>query len=103
MNEIFLLLFSLVMGFLLGSLFFGGLWWTVRKGLSSQKSTLWFLASLWLRMIITSIGFYFSAAGDWNRLLMCLLGFIMARFVVIRMAQSLPKPVYPAQGDTHAP
>lgn len=102
MNETFLLMFPLLMGFLLGGLFFGGLWWTVWKGLSFKKSTLWFLASLWLRMIITAVGFYFSAAGDWNRLLMCFLGFIMARFVVIRITRSLAAPIYPAQEDTHA-
>ena len=103
MNETFLLLFPFVMGLLLGALFFGGLWWTVWKGLSSKKSTFWFLGSLWLRMSITLAGFYFSAAGHWRRLLMCLLGFFIARFIVIRVTRTLAKPNYPAQEVTHAP
>ena len=37
-------------GLVLGAIFFGGLWWTVRKGLSSQQPALWFLGSMLLRM-----------------------------------------------------
>ena len=37
-------------GGLLGTMFFGGLWWTVRTGVSSQRPALWFLGSLVLRM-----------------------------------------------------
>ena len=54
-------------------IFFGGLWWTVRKGVSSQRPALWFFGSLLLRMSIALAGFYFSARGHWQRLLVCLL------------------------------
>ena len=37
-------------GALLGSIFFGGLWWTVRQGVC-PKPVLWFLGSLLLRAI----------------------------------------------------
>jgi F1F0 ATPase subunit 2 len=49
MNEILNLILALVAGFLLGAFFFGGLWWTVQKGLSSRRPELWFLGSLLLR------------------------------------------------------
>jgi F1F0 ATPase subunit 2 len=82
MNEMPSLLFAGVAGLLLGAIFFGGLWWTVRKGLSLKQPALWFLGSLLLRMGIVLAGFYFVGHGDWKRLLACLLGFVIARFVV---------------------
>lgn len=82
MNETLSLALALVTGVLLGLMFFGGLWWTIRKGISSERPALWFFGSLLLRMGITLAGFYLIARGGWVRLLLCLLGFVMARLVV---------------------
>jgi F1F0 ATPase subunit 2 len=87
MIEAFTLLSAWVAGVLLGAVFFGGLWWTVARGLSSKHPGLWFLGSLLLRTSITATGFVFVASGHWERLLVCLIGFIMARLIVIRLAQ----------------
>ena len=76
-----------VAGVLLGAIFFGGLWWTVRKGVSSQQPALWFFGSLLLRTSIALAGFYFVAGGHWERLLVCLLGFVMARLIVTRLTR----------------
>ena len=46
MNETLSLVLALVAGVLLGAIFFGGLWWTVRKGVSSKQPALWFFGSL---------------------------------------------------------
>ena len=86
MNETLGLLLALVMGVLLGAMYFGGLWWTVQKGVSSKRPALWFFGSLLLRTSLTVAGFTFDAGGHWERLLMCLLGFIIARFIVTRFA-----------------
>jgi F1F0 ATPase subunit 2 len=88
MIETFTLLPVWVAGVVLGAIFFGGLWWTVCKGLSSKHPALWFLGSLLLRTSITVTGFYFVASGHWERLLVCLLGFIMARLIVAWLTQS---------------
>jgi len=88
MIETFTLLSAWVAGVLLGAVFFGGLWWTVRKGLSSNHPALWFLGSLLLRTSITATGFVFVASGHWERLLVCLVGFVMARLTVVRLTQS---------------
>ena len=74
-------------GLALGIIFFGGLWWTVQKGLSSQQAALWFSGSLLLRTGIAVTGFYFVSHGEWPKLLACLLGFLLARFAVTRFAQ----------------
>ena len=87
MNETLTLVLALVTGVLLGAIFFGGLWWTVRKGVSSERPALWFLGSLLLRTSITLTGFYFVSRGDWQRLLMCLLGFLIARPIVTRLTR----------------
>jgi F1F0 ATPase subunit 2 len=72
-------------GLLLGVFFFGGLWWTVQKGLSAARPALWFVCSLLLRTALTLAGFYLVAADDWQRLLACLAGFVAARFLVARL------------------
>jgi len=82
MNDTLLLVLALVTGALLGVIFFGGLWWTVRKGVTSKNPALWFFGSVLLRMSITLAGFYFVGRGHWERLLLCLLGFVLARLTV---------------------
>jgi len=110
MNEIMMLMLVLLSGILLGAIFFGGLWWTVRKGFSSKQPALLFLSSMLLRICIVLAGFYFISGGLWERLLLCLLGFVMARLIVTlllrsgqaRLTRSTEKPVYPAQEASHA-
>ena len=69
MNETLTWCWRWLAGVVLGAIFFGGLWWTVRKGVSSKQPALWFLGSLLLRMSIVLAGFYFVARGHWERLL----------------------------------
>lgn len=87
MSEVFNLIFALGAGLLLGAFFFGGLWWTVRRGLSFKQPALWFFGSLLLRTGITVAGFYFASGGHWDRLLMCLLGFFIMRHIVTRLTR----------------
>ena len=103
MNETLTLVLALVTGVLLGAMFFGGLWWTVQKGVSSKQPALWFFGSLLLRTSIALAGFYFIARGHWERLLVCLLGFVMARLIVTRLTRAAEKPTYLAQEASHAP
>ena len=87
MNEVLAAGAGMVAGVLLGAIFFGGLWWTVRKGLSSEWPALWFFGSLLLRMGIVLAGFYLSDGGHWARLLLCLVGFVIARLMVTRLTR----------------
>jgi F1F0 ATPase subunit 2 len=87
MNEVFRLIAALGAGLLLGAFFFGGLWWTVQKGLSARRPALWFLGSMMLRTGIAISGFYLASGGHWERLLMCLLGFFIMRHVVTRLTR----------------
>ncbi len=88
MLETLLLLLALVAGVFLGALFFGGLWWTVRRGVASHQPAIWFVGSLFLRTAIAMFGFYFVMQGDWRRLVACVCGFIIARICVVRLTSS---------------
>jgi F1F0 ATPase subunit 2 len=85
MNDVLSLVPALGAGGIIGAIFFGGLWWTVRKGLTSKKPSLWFFGSLVVRTILALAGFYFVSGGEWKKLLACLLGFVIARVIVIRL------------------
>jgi F1F0 ATPase subunit 2 len=76
------LVLPLLAGALLGMFFFGGLWWTIRRGVSSKQPAALFVFSLLLRTGIALGGFYFVASSDWRRVLSCLVGFILARLLV---------------------
>lgn len=87
MNETLVLALSVVAGVGLGALFFGGLWWTLRKALASSRSAVWFLGSLVVRTAIVLTAFFAIGRGDWKRLFGCLVGFIIGRFVVLRLTR----------------
>jgi F1F0 ATPase subunit 2 len=88
MNETVMLVLAGGAGVLLGAVFFGGLWWTVRKGVSSQRPALWFLGSMLVRTGIVVVGFYVVSGGAWQRLVAALLGFVIARLLVTRLTRS---------------
>jgi F1F0 ATPase subunit 2 len=104
MNETLMMALAWGFGVVVGVIFFGGLWWTVRKSLNSKRPALWIFGSLLLRIAIVAAGFYLFAGRHWERLLLCLLGFIAARFGVIRLTRPLgQKQAHPAQEANHAP
>ncbi len=79
------LVWSLLLGAGLGTFFFGGLWWTVKRAVSSTRAGLWFSVSLLVRISVVLVGFYFFGSGNWQQMLACLMGFIIARIVILRM------------------
>ena len=90
------LVVPLLVGVLLGAVFFGGLWWTVQRAVSARWVALWFFASLLLRTGIVLGGFYLSCGDDWQRWLAALFGFVVARVVVTRVTR--PQTDFP-EGD----
>ena len=104
MNEWLMLALAGMAGLLLGAIFFGGLWWTVRLGVASGRPALLFLGSLLLRTVVVVAGFYLVGDGHWQRLLACLFGFAIARVIVTRLAGP-PLEHYnaPSKESGHAP
>ena len=75
-------------GMALGAGFFGGLWWSVRRGAASANPALWFGASMLLRTALALAGFYLVGGAQWQRMAACLLGFYMARLAVLRLTRA---------------
>ena len=88
MHETLTGLLSWFAGLGLGAIFFAGLWWTVLNLASSRRPALLFMGSLLLRMGLSLAGFYWVSNGHWQRLLLCLLGFVTARLIVMRLTRS---------------
>jgi F1F0 ATPase subunit 2 len=88
MTEILYYILALVAGLALGTLFFGGLWFTVKKAVTAKVPAVWIIGGFIIRTSITLIGFYFVSLGSWQRLLMCLLGFVVARMLVMKFTKT---------------
>lgn len=82
LNEMVFTILVFMAGLALGTFFFGGLWLTIKIMQITKMPSLVFLASFVLRIGIVLNGFYFIAATHWSNMLICLMGFIIARFVV---------------------
>ncbi len=95
---------AMICGTGLGSVFYGGLWWTVRRLATSRRPALAVSISLLLRMGVALGGLHLVGHGDWVRLLSCLLGFLLARVAVTRLARRwAAQPVAQLGGLHHAP
>ena len=105
MNEALTLVLACVAGAALGAIFFGGLWWTVRKSVASRQPALWMFGSLVLRMGVALTGFYFVSGSQLKPLLACISGFFIARLAVTwltRLPAESPQ-ADPARKASHAP
>jgi F1F0 ATPase subunit 2 len=103
MNESVALVLAWLAGGVLGAVFFGGLWWTVCRGISARQPALWFSGSLLLRVSIALAGFYRVSDGHPKRLIACLFGFFIARSIVTRLTRVSEKTPCPTGKDSHAP
>jgi F1F0 ATPase subunit 2 len=103
MIDLLSLVFALIAGMMLGAIFFGGLWWTVRKGVSAKHPAFWFFGSMLLRTCIVVLGFYFILGDSWQRLVAGLLGFIVARLIVTRLTLETEQTSEMEQEAGHAP
>jgi len=104
MNEPLTLAWAGVAGVLLGGMFFGGLWWTVRKGVVSSRPALLFVASFVLRTSLALAGFYLVGREAWQLLACCLLGFVVARIIVTWFTRSpTERPDIETAEVRHAP
>lgn len=103
MIDVLSLVFGLIAGMMFGTIFFGGLLWTVHKGVSAKHPAFWFLGSMLLRTCIVVLGFYFILGNSWQRLVAGLLGFIFARLIIMRFARVAQQQNQLVQEAGHAP
>jgi F1F0 ATPase subunit 2 len=77
-----LLFGALAAGMVLGTVFFGGLWWTVTRSLTASVPAVWFGLSALVRMAVVVSGLYCFARLGWPSLIACLCGVLAARGAV---------------------
>lgn len=103
MTDALSFIYSLIAGLLLGAFFFKGLWWTIRKGVKSERAALWFFGSMLLRTGVVMLGFYLLLSDSWQRMLAGLLGFFIARLTVMWLTRESKQSRPLAQEADHAP
>ncbi|HSG89518.1 MAG TPA: ATP synthase subunit I [Pseudomonadales bacterium] len=104
-----MVLAALAGGLLVGCAYFALLLCTVRRALGSPRPGLWFLTSFLGRTAGAVIAVAWIGAGQWQRLVACLVGFMVARLLVQVVVERWPrKPPREASSardgeDDHAP
>ncbi len=76
---------ALFAGGALGLFYFVSLRWAVGRALSSQHAALCFVGSMVLRTSVVLAGFYAVGQSHWERWGLCMLGFFLAKLLVVRM------------------
>lgn len=84
MNELLPFFLAFIAGIGLGVFYFGGLWWTVRRISTAPHPAILSLVSFFGRLGVVLLGFYLLTGGHWGRILVSLLGFLVARGVLVR-------------------
>ena len=82
-------------GMILGLIFFGGLWFTIQKGLGSKLPALWFGISLFVRIGITLGGFYLLTRGNLLNFAFCLPGFIAVKILFVNITKHSAQSAQP--------
>lgn len=80
---IFVLAFAAGIG--LGIFYFGGLWLTVLRLPAARHPVLLSFSSFFCRLMVVLAGFYFVMDGHWQRLIVCMLGFLGMRSILVRL------------------
>jgi F1F0 ATPase subunit 2 len=84
------LILAFIAGIAIGIFYFAGLWWTVQRLPSTQRPALLPVASFIGRTFVTALAFYLVMDGSWQRLLVSLLGFVVARALLTRRLKPSP-------------
>ena len=89
--EILPVMLSLFAGLLFGTVFFGGLWWTVTQGVASKRPVLLFVTSFFFRATFAVSGLYAVGHAHLERLSASLLGFFAVRFFILHLTRPSAK------------
>ena len=85
------MIIAFIVGILVGSLFFGGLYLTVKKLTSLKYPALFMILSLIVRLVILAGGIYLIMDGGIKNVLSAMAGIILVRFVMIaKLGKALP-------------
>lgn len=74
---------SFLFGFLIGIVYFGGLYYSTRKFKDVKNPAIFMFLSFIIRMAVLIAGFYYLAKIDYKNVLIGLIGVILVRFIMI--------------------
>lgn len=74
-------------GAVLGGIFFGGLWWTLRHAERRRIRIASFMDSFALRSVLLLAGLWWVGRRDLSRMLACVVGILAARAIFARLAR----------------
>lgn len=82
-----IILFSLILlaGLIIGLGYFGGLWLSVKQLSTARHPALLLLASWGVRLGLAMFSFFFLMGGQWERLIVCLIGFLGGRILLVKL------------------
>lgn len=103
MSDVATLLLAALAGAGLGLAYFGGLWLTVRRLAGSGRPMLLIAASFLVRTLLVVVGFYLVMDASLARALACLLGFIVARQVLVARLRPGREPAAPREREGARP
>jgi len=81
---------TLLWGIILGLIYFGGLWLTVRRLTTGKHQAIVMLGSFVIRNALMVIGFFPVIRQGWQYALICLAGIIIVRFILIHRIHGRP-------------
>ena len=78
------LLWPLMAGTIIGAIYFSSLRWTVNRLVRARQPMIWLLGGATVRIALVLPLFYIVMAGEWQRMLACLAGFVAGRMLSTR-------------------
>ncbi len=85
---------ALVGGMAIGAFFFGGLWLTIGYLERTTRPAMLLLGSFMGRTVLALSGLFVLAWGRWERLAIAVVGFLVARIVVVNVLGRLEVKPY---------
>jgi len=95
MSPLLLPVLAWVAGLGLGLFYFGGLWLTIRRLPTCRRPAPMLIGSYVGRTALVLVGFYFVMGDRWERIAACVLGFMVARQILIARLRPDPTPDAP--------
>ncbi len=100
-TQVFLVsIYPAIVGVLLGILYYGGLWLTLRNLAKLRYPALWVSISLLLRTLAVVFVLYILFAKTWQPLLIALIGMLFARTVLVQRIRPGQDPTNTHTGKT---
>jgi F1F0 ATPase subunit 2 len=85
MNDTVYLVLAFFGGMALGAFYFMKLWKAVNKAVEGDMRATGFLTDFFIRTGVVTVGFFIIMSGRWERVVVALCGFIIAREILKRV------------------